>query len=262
MDNNNKLQNFYVYITLGLLAASFAAAIYVAVRCYIPYNPNSVLAVSAKRVLWTLLLLPSVVLPLALWLSNMLKPTLSRFSLLSVLLTCCYFVAVPRLYLFGDGSEMSYITSLFAFFLICCTVSVLVRDLKRKALFRCVNVIFGIILTLVFAALSAYIAYFVFKIDFLDRVIMCFVVPMLCGVGMLSSIFDTYSKSTVILNTVCLGYGTLCAALETMNTRVMHVLFVGLCALSFIWQIIDIIKYIFQRRSLKIKIRCNREKTA
>ncbi len=255
--DNNKLQKSYVYIVLGLLAVTLVAAVYVACRCYPLYSKASPLDAQMKTVLWSLMILPSVILPIALWLSNMLSPTLSKLSLLSVLLTCCFFAAVPRIYGFGDASEMSHMTSAFAFFLIMCTVSVVFRDLRISVIYRLPNIIFGIILTVAFALIAAYVSYFVFNIGFFDRIMISFFVPILCGVALAESAFDIYSGATLILNTVCLGYGTLCASFEAMNNKAVYILFVGLCALTFIWKAIDIIKYIFQRRDKNDSESCN-----
>ena len=245
MDDNNKLQNSYVYIILGLLAAVFVGAVCIAVRCYPPYSVYfGVISSDFKSMLWTFMLLPSVVLPLSLWLSNMLNPRLSRFSLLSVLLCCCYFAAVPRLYKLFDPARMSVTTSLFAFFLISCCFTAVIKDIKRKRSKKWVNVTFGLIFTLVFALLSVCIGYFIICLYYFDRTAVCALAPILCLVYALGALIDAYAPATVVLSAITVGYSVLCAAFELMNKRILFFILLGLLALSIIWQITDIIKNI------------------
>ncbi len=244
MDDNNKLQNSYVYIILGLLLATFIGAAYIACRCYTPYSFRSDISMEFKGILWTFMLLPSVILPIALWLSNMLKPTLSRFSLLSVLLTCCYFAAIPRLYKLFDSADMAIVTSVFAFFLMSCTFTAVIKEIKKSETKRWVNITFGILLTLVFILLSGYAGYFIIKISFMERIVVCVVTPILCLVYALGSLLDIYTPATVVLSAVSTGYATLCAAFEGMNERYLFFILLGLLCLTVIWQIIDIIKYV------------------
>lgn len=244
MDDNNKLQNSYVYIVLGLLAAAFTGAVYVAVRCYTPYSFRSGISTEFKGILWTFMLLPSVVLPISLWLSNMLSPKLSRFSLLSVLLCCCYFAVIPRLYKLFDPADMAITTSVFAFFLMACCFTAVIKDIKKKRTKRWVNITFGIVLTLIFALLSAYAGYFIIYLYFMDRIAVCAVTPILCLVFALGALLDVYAPATVVLCAVTAGYSTLCASFEVMNERILFFILLGLLTLSVIWQITDIIKNI------------------
>lgn len=244
MDENNKLRRSFVYIVLGLLLAVFTAVTVTSVRCYTPYSFRTSVTPELKEILWNLMLMPSVILPVALWFSNMLTPALSRFSLVSVLLTCCYFITVPRLYKLFDPAEMAITTSAFAFFLMGCCITVVVKDLKKKSIGRWLNIIFGIILTLTFILPSGYAGYFIINFSMMDRIAVCMVTPILCLVYALGSLLDVYTPATIILTTVAVGYATLCAAFEGMNQTLLFYILLGLLALSVIWQIIDIIKYI------------------
>ncbi len=244
MDNNLKLQKSFVYVVLGLLLSVFVAVAVTAVRCYTLYSFRSGISVELKMVLWNLMLMPSVVLPIALWFSNILNPVISRFSLVSVLFTCCYFIAVPRLYKLFDPAEMAIVTSVFAFFLISCCLTVVIKDIRKKSAKRWINIIFGILLTLLFALMSAWTSFCVICFPFMDRLPICFMLPVLCLVYALGSFIDIYSPATVILTTLSVGYATLCAAFDAMNQRYLYYILVGLLALTVIWQIIDIIKYI------------------
>lgn len=244
MDENNKLRRSFVYIVLGLLLAVFTAVTVTSVRCYTPYSFRTSVTPELKEILWNLMLMPSVILPVALWFSNMLTPALSRFSLVSVLLTCCYFITVPRLYKLFDPAEMAITTSAFAFFLMGCCITVVVKDLKKKSIGRWLNIIFGIILTLTFILPSGYAGYFIINFSMMDRIAVCMVTPILCLVYALGSLLDVYTPATIILTTVAVGYATLCAAFEGMNQTLLFYILLGLLDLSVIWQIIDIIKYI------------------
>ena len=244
MDENNKLQRSFVYIVLGLLLAVFVAVTVTSVRCYTPYSFRTSVSAELKAVLWNLMLMPSVILPVALWFSNMLTPALSRVSFVSVLLTCCYFIAVPRLYKLFDPAEMAVTTSALAFFLMSCCLTVVVKDIKKKSKKRRLNIIFGILLTLAFILPSGYAGYFIINFSMMDRIAVCVVAPILCLVYALGSLLDLYTPATVILTTVAVGYATLCAAFEVMNQTLLFYILLGLLSLSVIWQIIDIIKYI------------------
>ena len=247
--DNNKFQRSFVYIVLGLLLAVFVAVTVTSVRCYTPYSFRSDVTLELKVVLWTLMLMPSVVLPIALWFSNMLTPTLSRFSLVSVLLTCCYFIAVPRLYKLFDGAEMAITTSALAFFLMSCCLTVVIKDIKKKRTKGWLNITLGIVLTLAFMLLSGYAGYFIIYFSLMDRIVVCVVTPILCLIYALDSLLDVYTPATVVLTTVSVGYATLCAAFETMNKNYLFYILLGLLALTVIWQIIDIIKYIRSKRN-------------
>ena len=244
MDENTRLQRSFVYIVLGLLSAVFVAAAYIAVRCYTPYSFRTGISTELKGVLWSFMLLPSVILPISLWLSNTLSPTLSRFSLLSVLLTCCYFIAVPRLYKLFDGAEMAITTSAFAFFLMSCCITAVVKDIKKKSLKSWLNITFGIILTLAFILLAGYAGYFIINFSLMDRIVVCAIAPILCLVYAIGSLLDIYTPATTVLSSISVGYATLCAAFETMNESYLFYILLGLLCLTVIWQIIDIIKYI------------------
>lgn len=249
MDENTRLQRSFVYIVLGILLAVFVAVTVTAIRCYTPYSFRTSVSTDIKAVLWNLMLMPSVVLPIALWFSNMLTPILSRFSLVSVLLTCCYFIAVPRLYKLFDGAEMAITTSAFAFFLMSCCITVVVKDIKKKSIKGWLNITLGIILTIAFILLSGYAGYFIINISFMDRIVVCAVTPILCLIYAVGSLLDVYTPATVVLTTVSVGYATLCAAFEVMNKRYLFFILLGLLALTVIWQIIDIIKYIRSKRN-------------
>ncbi|MBR4880504.1 MAG: hypothetical protein IKU19_01135 [Clostridia bacterium] len=244
MDENNKLQGSFIYIVLGLLLAVFVAASVTAVKCYTPYSFRAGVSTELKGVLWSILLMPSVMLPIALWFSNILKPTLSRISLVSVLMVCCYFIAVPRLYKLFDPADMAITTSALAFFLMSCCITVVIKDIKKKSTKRWINITIGIILTLAFILLSGYAIYFIINFSLMDRIVVCVVTPILCLVYAVGSLLDIYTKPTVILNTLAIGYATLCSAFEIMNESYLFYILAGLLCLSVIWQIIDIIKYI------------------
>ncbi len=244
MDNNSKFQKSFVYVVLGLLLAVFVAVTVTSVRCYTPYSFRSDVSLELKVVLWTLMLMPSVILPIALWFSNMLTPTLSRFSLVSVLLTCCYFIAVPRLYKLFDGAEMAITTSALAFFLMSCCLAVVIEDIKKKSAKGWLNITFGIILTLAFILLTGYAGYFIINFSMMDRIVVCVITPILCLVYALGSLLDVYTGATVVLTTLSVGYATLCAAFEAMNKSWLYYILLGLLCLTVIWQIIDIFKYI------------------
>lgn len=256
MDENkevSRIQRAYVYIVLALLALTLLAAVYIACRCYLPYSFTDPLPSGAHKALWSLLVLPSVILPIALWLCNMLTPRLSKWTLLTVLLNCCYFAAVPRIYAFGDEKMLSYLISPIAIFLICCTVTVLVRDLTGGGVRSfAVNTVFGILLTVLFALITATVTYFVIT-DIIPRTVICFVLPIACFVCSFGSIFSVYSRGTLILKTATLAAGCLCAGYSQVNVYI----FPPLMILACIWEIIDIIKYIISRRKKNDSEPCN-----
>ena len=244
MDDNTRLQRSFVYIVLGLLLAVFVAAAFISVRCYSPYSYSAPLSVEVKTALWSLMLLPSVVLPIALWLSNMLSPTLSRFSLVSVLVCCCFFIAVPRLYKLFDPSDMALTTSVMSFFVMACCFTVVVKDLKKAPIKAWLNIALGVILTLAFILLSVYAGYFILYFSLMDRIVVSVLTPILCLAFAISALTDLYAPATTVLTAVSVGYATLCSAFEVMNRNLLFYILLALLCLTVIWQIIDIIKYI------------------
>ncbi|MBR6515081.1 MAG: hypothetical protein IKT46_09665 [Clostridia bacterium] len=244
MTEATKLQRGFVYIILALLAVIFGAAVCIACINYTPYSFVGGISISAKSMLWYFVLLPSAVLPLALWMSNMLSPTLSRYSLLAVWVSCCYFIVIPRLYRLFDPTEMALTTSALAFFLIAIAFTVVIKDLNKKGTKGWINISLGLMLTVSFMLLTVILSYFIIQLSFFDRFAVCYAVPLLCLIYAISCVLDMYSISTMALQTVTVGYATLCAAFRIMNTRALFFVLMGLLILTCVWQVIDIIKYI------------------
>lgn len=258
-EGNNKLQNSFVNIILVLLFLTYAAYAYVALRCYAPYNFSNPLMPEAKKALWQLMILPAVVLPIALWLANMLNKKLSAFTLLSVLLTSCFVVAVPKIYSMGEPSEMAYFTSVFVLFFITCSSSAIINELKKKnsASKGIINIIASVLLLLVFMAVLIILALLVFKLRFLYGIGLCVFVPVIATLTLLESLLSVYSKATFILKLASLGIGCLCAGVIDLCTELGVTLFVLFSILVLIWQLIDLGKYIILRRKKNDSESCN-----
>ncbi len=258
-EGNNKLQNSFVNIILVLLFLTYGAYTYVALRCYAPYNFSSPLMPAAKKALWSLMILPSVVLPIALWLANMLNKKLSAVTLLSVLLTSCFVVAVPKIYSLGEPSEMAYFTSVFTLFLITCSSCAIIKELKKKCnkSNKAINIIAAVPLLLLFMAILLIMAVLVFKLGRLYGIGLCIFIPIIAAITLLESLLTVYSRSTFILKLSSLGMGCLCAGVIDLCTELWVTLFVLLSTLALIWQLIDLGKYIIVRRKKNDSESCN-----
>ena len=257
-EENSKLHRSFVYVILVLLFLVYAGFTFVALRSYIPYSFDRSFNSGVNIALWSLMRLPAVVLPIALWLANMLNRRLNSFSLLSVLLTSCFVVAVPGIYKLGDAYEMSYLTSVFAFFLITCTCCVLIRDLKGdKKLHRAVNIIATILLVLMFMAFTLIIGFILFSVGRLYGIALCMLIPFICSIAVLESLLDVYSKGTYILKLTAVGIGCLCAGIIDLCTKLPVTVYVLVSALALIWQLIDLGKYIIVRRDKNDSESCN-----
>lgn len=258
-EENSKLQNSFVNIILVLLFLTYGAYTYVALRCYAPYNFSSPLTSEAKKALWSLMLLPAAVLPIALWLANMLNKKLSSFTLLTVLLTSCFVLMIPRIYTLGEPSEMAYLTSVFVLFFITCSSSAIIKELKKKdgKPNRIINIIASILLLLVSMAILIVMALLVFKLGMLYGVGLCVFIPVIAAITLLEGVLSVYSKATFVLKLSSLGFGCLCAGVIDLCTKLWVTLFVLVSVLALIWQLIDLGKYIIVRRNKNDSESCN-----
>ena len=257
-ETNNRGRALF-YVVSALLALTYTGVIYIACRCYIPYNFTNMLSEGAMKALWTLMILPMAVLPVALLLVNKLYPRLSRLSLLSVLLTSCFTIAIPRLFDFGEASEYAYFTSVTVIFLVSCTVCALVRDIKGERKFGFfANIILSVLLFLVLAGITAVNGYLLaITSHLLSNIILCFFAPVVCLITALDFILDVYSKGTFILMLVSSGFGCLCAGVSVLYSRLPALISFLLSALTLGWMAVDIIKYIIIRRNKNDSKSCN-----
>ncbi len=252
-DQNSRFQNIPIITVFVLLLIFFAGIVFAAVKCYLPFSFRSPLSTELQRTVWSLMLLPAVTLPLALWLSNLMHPVFSKASLLTVLLTCCFVVMAGRLYKFGDAS---YIVSSFVFFLVGCALTVLLRDIIKKP--RPFTIL-AAILTLLSAltACGVFCFQFVFLDGYFARTSLCYIQPFLCILIFLCSLCGIYSPSTLTVKIISAGLGCFCTAFQNINVDIVMKIFAGLFVLSVIWDIIDITKYIISRRKKNDSESCN-----
>lgn len=258
MTENNKRSKALLYIVLSLLGLTYIGIVYIACRCYIPYNFINMLSEGAMKVLWSLMILPMAVLPAALWLVNRLEPRLSAVTLLSVLLTSCFVVAIPRLFDLGETAGIGYFVSVFVIFLVQCSVCAVVWDLKKEKSFGFVfNIILSVMLFLALAGITALNGYLAFTSHLLCNIMLCFFAPIVCLIVVLSSILDLYSKGTFILMTVNSGIGCLCSGVSVLYSRLPALICFFLSVLTLGWIAVDIVKYIILRRNKNDSESCN-----
>ncbi|MBE6574014.1 MAG: hypothetical protein E7652_06440 [Ruminococcaceae bacterium] len=244
-------QNSLIYIVLVLFGILQAVLIAVAWGCYLPYSSFTVAVPSnLHRAVWTLVLIPAVITILCLWMANILNRKIGYFAMFSVFAEGIFLIFIPRIYTNGRYNVVSYFTSNFVFYIVFMVTALIIWDIwgGKRIKKRILPVIIGCLLIALSVFLTWYLIRFVVLWDILPRVVICFIIPVLCFICFLESVLSAFtavfSKESLMVNYGVLALGVLCASFEALNHRPLRLLLCAGICVALLMQIYDLIKFI------------------
>lgn len=233
--------NPIIYVVMLLYFMVMLSAGIMAWVGYVPYSFfSSTPSYEAQRLMWGLMIVPSVMVAVALLLSNILNKKLCNATLLLVEFSCGFFALVCYIMKLGNPVTISYITSSVTFCLCAMNVCAIVYDLRGQQRIRqkWIRLSIGVVIL----AAMGYISYLVIRIiviaNFFPMLVICFIMPAVCFIFMVSSAINAFagcfSKLTIQLLCIVSAFGTLCAAYGELNHRVCHlILAAGITVTAF-----------------------------
>lgn len=248
MNANQKYEKYQSILptVMNIIFGVFlTGAVMLTVKSFPLYAPGETFGSQMRETVWTIMTLPSVILPISLLLTNMLSRKFSgRFILLSFL-CCAFFIAARIIYSYTDDTTVNYLVCLGSFYMIYLCFLVGMNELvKPKITNRKAGFILPSVLAVLFGVVLFVVLKYEFSLPYLARTVICAALPIimltLLLVFLSLAICGKASAMTVILSAVLPIFGIFLAVFEFSFSKVAIIIYIFLLVALFIKIILDI----------------------